>query len=225
MSIYRKYLGADFEKLHPKMQQRFGMSSENNLAMIGTGKMERIRNAGLHTLPFLYVGTFRNIMFPETGENIPFTIENYAYKDSFGRETVTWIRTFHFPKKQRRFDATMIYSKKEGRIIDYLGNKQHLAVDIAIKVNPDGSVTISSGNQRFYEGWLAFKFPDMFSGNAEVNESYDESQDLFRISVKVSNKTFGELFGYTGYFKAELKTVAPTEIPAYAKPLREEIRE
>ena len=26
--------------------------------------------------------------------NVPFTIENYAYRDGFGRETVTWIRTF-----------------------------------------------------------------------------------------------------------------------------------
>ena len=33
-------------------------------------------------------------MFPETGSNIPFTIENYAFVDQFGRETVSWIRTF-----------------------------------------------------------------------------------------------------------------------------------
>ena len=225
MSIYKKYLGSDFEKLHPKMQQRFSMSSENELAIIGTGKMERIWNAGFHVLPFLHFGTRRNIMFPESGKNIPFSIENYAYKDRFGRETVTWIRQFHFAKKKRRFDATMIFSEKENRIVDYLGNKQHLAVDIDMKVNPDGSVTIKSGNQRFYEGPAAFKFPEMFSGNAEVNEFYDEAADLFRISVKVSNQTFGAIFGYNGYFKAEFKHVKPEEIPAYAKPLREENRE
>ncbi|KAA9340268.1 DUF4166 domain-containing protein [Adhaeribacter soli] len=225
MSIYKKYLGSDFEKLHPKMQQRFGMSSRNGLAMIGTGKMDRIWNAGLHTLPFLHFGTLRNIMFPETGTDIPFSIENYVYEDSLGRETVTWIRKFHFPEKLRRFDATMIYSEKERRIIDYLGNKQHLAVDIDMHINSDGSVTIRSGNQRFYEGPVAFNFPDMFSGNAEVNEAYDEEQDLFRISVKVSNKTFGDIFGYNGWFKAEFKQVAPEAVPAYARPLREEVRE
>ena len=37
--------------------------------------------------------------------------------------------------------------------------------------------------------------------------------------------TFGDIFGYNGYFKAEFKTVKPGEIPAYAKPLREENRE
>ncbi|MFC6998970.1 DUF4166 domain-containing protein [Rufibacter roseus] len=201
------------------------MSSQNRQAMVGTGKMERIYNAGLHTLPFLYVGTFLNIMFPETGKDVPFTIENYAYQDRAGRETVTWIRKFQFPTKLRRFDATMIYSQQEGRIIDYLGNWQHLAVDIDMKVNPNGSLTIFSGNQRFYEGPLAFKFPELFSGNAEVNEAYDAQEDLFRISVQVRNKYFGTLFGYTGYFKAEFKNLAPSEIPDYAKPIREEMRE
>jgi len=46
-------------------------------------------------------------MFPEYGTNIPFKIENYAYVDKFGRETVTGIRTFH-TSKSRRFDAYMI---------------------------------------------------------------------------------------------------------------------
>ncbi|MFB9862872.1 DUF4166 domain-containing protein [Rufibacter immobilis] len=224
-SIYEQYLGPDFQKLHPMLQKRFSMSNQNHLAMVGTGVMERIFNAGWHTLPFLYVGTWRNIMFPETGIGIPFTIENYAYQDSHGRETVTWIRKFQFGSKVRRFDATMIRSRQNGNIIDYLGNRQHLAVDINMKANLDGSLTIFSGNQRFYEGPVAFTFPGLFSGNAEVNESYDEAQDLFKISVQVKNKYVGVLFGYTGHFKAEFKTVPPAKIPAYAKPLREEIRE
>jgi len=207
------------------MQQRFGLSANKNQYMIGRGAMDRIWNAGIHVLPFLFIGTRRNIMFPETGKDIPFTIENYAYIDSFGRETVSWIRQFHFKNKIRHFDATMIYSPQRGKIIDYLGTKQHLAVDIDIKVNTDGSITIHSGNQRFYEGNVGFRFPAFFSGDAEVNESYDESKDRFNISVKVGNKKFGNIFGYNGYFKAEFHNIAPREIPAYAKPTREEIRE
>jgi hypothetical protein len=225
MSIYKQYLGSDFEKLHPKMQERFGVSSEKGNFMMGKGSMERIWNAGIHTLPFLYLGTARHIMFPERGKNIPFTIENYGYKDKFGRETVTWIRKFHFPGRVRRFDATMIYSEYQKRIIDYLGTKQHLAVDIDMKVNPDGSITIRSGDQRFYEGRVGFRFPMLLAGNAEVNEAYDEAKDIFNISVKVSNRYFGDIFGYNGYFKAEFGQIKPAEIPAYARPLREEIRE
>lgn len=224
MSIYKQYLGAAFDRLHPKMQERFGISSDKPVYMLGTGKMEQIRNAGWHTLPFLYLGTFRNIMFPETGKDIPFTIENYGYRDSYGRETVSWNRKFYFGKKIRRFDATMIFNEQEKTIVDYLGNRQHLAVDIDMSVNHDGSITIRSGNQRFYEGKIAFRYPQLFCGNAVVQESYDEQLDRFNIEVKVINKTFGVLFTYRGFFKAEFK---PLEhgVPADAKPLREEIRQ
>lgn len=225
MSIYKQYLGSDFEKLHPMMQKRFSISTASGLCMVGKGTMDRIWNGGLHTLPFLSLGTKRNIMFPESGNNIPFTIENYAYTDSYGRETVAWIRQFYFRNVLRNFDATMVLSHEDGRIIDYLGTKQHLAVDISMRVNSNGGLTILSGGQRFYEGGLAFRFPMLFSGTAEVNESYNESNDTFNISVKVSNKAFGPLFGYNGSFKAQFRQISPAQIPDYVKPLREESRE
>ena len=59
-------------------------------------------------------------MFPERGKNVPFSIENYAFLDEFGRETVSWIRKFQ-TTTPRRFDAYMIYSDERGKIVDYLG--------------------------------------------------------------------------------------------------------
>jgi hypothetical protein len=103
------------------------------------------------TFPFLFMGTWRNILFPQGDTNIPFTIENYAYKDQFGRETVTWIRTYQFLTKKRRFDATMIYRQQRNIVIDYLGTHQHLAVDITIEAGDNGGLVLRSGEQRFYE--------------------------------------------------------------------------
>src|SRR5262245_29009133 len=92
--------------------------------------MESVWHGPAYTLPFLYVGAWRRIMFPEHGRNVPFTIENYAYVDGLGRETVTWIRTFETRRPPRRFDAYMVYSERRGCIVDYLGTHQHLAVDL-----------------------------------------------------------------------------------------------
>ena len=110
-SIYQRALGADFERLHPQIQRRFGFASGDGVAAIGTGVMDEIWRGGPHTLPFLYVGTWRRIMFPERAQRVPFRIENYAYVDALGRETVTWLRTFH-TSRVRRFDAYMIYSQR-----------------------------------------------------------------------------------------------------------------
>ena len=225
-SIYQQVLGSDFDKLHPQIQKRFGFNSNDKVASVGKGIMQSVWYGKPYTLPFLYIGTWRNIMFPQKGKDIPFTIENYAYKDKFGRETVTWVRKYQFPKRVRRFDATMIYSDKRKRIVDYLGTHQHLAVDIEMTVAENGGIKLRSGEQRFYEGFLNFKFPMLFSGEANVCEWFDDKVQKFKISVVVSNKTWGKLFGYEGTFETEYKTINSMEdIPKDVMPLREEIRE
>jgi len=223
-SIYQQALGSDFEKLHPKIQERFGFNSEDRIASIGSGVMDEIWRGPFYTVPFLYVGTWRRIMFPEYGKNIPFTIENYAYRDSFGRETVTWVRTFE-SRKRRRFDAYMIYSESRGRIVDYLGSHQHLAVDLDVSVDERGGICIRSGAQRFYEGWIAFSFPLFFSGIAEVCEWYDDEAEKYRIQVEVTNRAWGRLFGYHGSFDVTCLEVDEDGIPDHIMPRREERRE
>lgn len=223
MSIYQRALGSDFARLHPKIQRRFGLHSESGVAAIGTGVMERIWHGAPYTLPFLYLGAWRRIMFPEQGSDIPFTIQNYAYLDSAGRETVTWIRTFA-TRRQRRFDAYMIYSEERGCIVDYLGTHQHLAVDLELSVAPDGGLRVRSGAQRFYEGPVAFSFPLFFSGIAEVCESYDDLAQCFRIEVKATNRTWGPLFGYTGRFQVEWVPISAKAIPLSVLPRRVERR-
>lgn len=223
-SIYEHTLGSDFNRLHPEIQRRFGFSSRDNVASIGTGVMEKIWHGPAYTVPFLYVGAWRRIMFPEKGQNIPFEIANYSYIDTLGRETVTWVRTF-LTKHPRRFDAYMIYSEKRRCIVDYLGTHQHLAVDIDLAVAPNGGLRLRSGAQRFYEGPLGFNFPMLFSGVAEVCEWYDESDRCFRIEVDVRNRTWGPLFGYKGHFQVEWRSVASQDIPKTLLPRRTEKRE
>lgn len=224
ISIYKRALGSDFRRLHPEIQRRFGFDSHDNLASVGSGVMEEIWKGRFYTVPFLYVGTWRRIMFPETGCNIPFTIENYAFVDKFGRETVSWIRTFR-SRRTRRFDAYMIYSETRGCIVDYLGSHEHLAVDIELSVDEQGGIRLRSGKQRFYEGPIGFNFPMLFSGIADVHEWYDDKDHRFRISVNVKNRTWGPLFGYRGSFNVEWRTVAAGEVPSHILPHRQEPRE
>lgn len=73
-SIFQKALGQDFHRLHPEVQRRFGFSSEDNIAQVGTGVMERVWRGRFYTIPFLKLGTWRNIMFPEHGHDLPFTV-------------------------------------------------------------------------------------------------------------------------------------------------------
>ncbi|CAI6078501.1 DUF4166 domain-containing protein [Cohnella sp. JJ-181] len=224
-SIFERALGEkEFGKLHPKIRERFGFGCEDGTASIGRGVMEEIRYAKWAALP-LAVGASRHIMFPEGGRQVPFTIENYAYRDAVGRETLTINRTFRFDRSLRRFDATMVYSAERGRIVDYLGNKQHLAVDLDVWAAPNGGIQIRSGEQRFYEGPLGFRCPAPLTGFADVCEWYDEDDACYRISVSVRNPLMGQIFAYKGAFQAETIRVGAGGIPLQAAPLRLERRE
>ncbi|AWP27091.1 DUF4166 domain-containing protein [Paenibacillus glucanolyticus] len=223
-SIYEQALGAQFQKLHPKIRERFGFNSKDNIASIGEGIMEEIWHAPWAVLP-LYIGTMRHIMFPNRGMGIPFRIENYAYQDEWGRETVTWCRSFDFPGIRRRFDATMIYSSQRSRVVDYLGNQQHLAVDLAISASANGGIRIQSSEQRFYEGILRFRFPRCLTGTADVCEWYEERDECYRISVQVNNPILGPVFRYKGSFQARTISLNGQPVPSHVKPLRTEVRE
>lgn len=224
-SIYRQVLGDDFERLHPRMQWRFGFSSVDETCQIGTGVMDQVWHGPWWTMPFLLLGSTRRVLFPARGHDVPFTITNHAYIDRFGRETVTWSRRFEFPRRTRAFDATMILSKRRDTVVDYLGTHQHLAVDIHCSVDDEGAMCIRSGEQRFYEGPIAFRFPLLLSGTAEVREWWDEALERFRIEVQVSNRLLGPLFGYRGSFTVDERPCSPDEIPLDVRPVREERRE
>ncbi len=219
-SIFRAALGTDFDRLHPMLQRRFGVGLEAGYACVARGTMARICRGPWWTIPFLRLGKFRNILVPDLGVNVPFTIENYPYRDPFGRETVTFVREYQVRAKPSRFDATMILSG--GKVIDYLGTHQHLAVDLDLAVEPDGTLHLRSGAQRFYEGPIAFRFPMLFSGKADLHESFDDAANVYRIRLEVRNRFFGFLFGYEGEFTCEFPLAADS--PDRLKPLRHERR-
>jgi hypothetical protein len=221
-SIFERQLGPDFDRLAPPLRQRFGFATDDHVACVGTGVMERIWRGPAFTLPFLYLGSTRHILFPERGENVPFTIENYAYLDRWGRETVTFVRTFHLRRRSRRFDATMVYDPVRDRIVDYFGTHQHLAVELDLSVDGDGGLWIRSGDQRIIEGLLAFPVPALIRGDATVHEWFDQDAGRFRIDVRVAHRRFGPLFGYHGSFTVEYPRVQ--SVPVHVRPVRENYR-
>jgi hypothetical protein len=92
-------------------------------------------------------------------------------------------------------------------------------------VDEEGGLRLRSGAQRFYEGSIAFEFPLAFSGIADVREWYDEQTRRFRIVVDVRNRRWGRLFGYSGSFDVEWRSVGPGEVPSGILPLRQERRD
>ncbi|AHH97132.1 DUF4166 domain-containing protein [Kutzneria albida] len=224
-SIFERAMGtAEFGRLHPMVRERFSVGLSSGTASIATGVMSQVWCGAAFTKPFLHLGKTRHILFPETGTDVPFTMENWPYLDRAGREVVTFTRTFELPGVRRRFDATMVVEQHTNRLIDYLGTHQHVGVQLHLRAGADGALVIRSGEQRFRMGRLDFRVPAMLTGTAAVREWFDEDTERFGIEVRVVNRRFGPLFGYQGGFTARYLDTGVIPTPASVKPTKEETR-
>lgn len=212
-SIYEKVLGEEYNKLHPALQKKFGLTSDSKKIAVGTGTMNRIWGGNLLMKPILRLGAIKHLTFPERGDSIPFTLENVAYENERGEECFAWIRQFNF-NKPRNFDATMTYNMNKNNITDYLGLHQDFISDISLQVLDNGGIKITSSPIRYKQVTL----PKAINGQAEVMEWYDESMGKFHIFVEVKNHYFGTIFGYEGTFSIQYKAI--NEIPKFVMPRR-----
>jgi hypothetical protein len=151
--------------------------------------------------PFLWVGSWMHTLFPETGEGIPFEIMNRFFIGTDGIARMTFERKFHFPGVERRFEATMRYDEKADVILDALGHRRHLLVELVPTIE-DGTITLRSCRQWLmpFGAPIRIPLPRFLTGEATIQE-WQESETSLGIRVTISNRMFGAFFGYEGAFE------------------------
>ncbi|MFC0186786.1 DUF4166 domain-containing protein [Fictibacillus aquaticus] len=200
MTIYKTLLGSDFYKLHPNLQSRYALPVGESF--YGKGTMLRIKNGGSWLKPFLTLAARWKFLFPEAGENVPFTIKNTCRQLPDGRDEVYWERTFYFENKTRHFNAFMTIDSKRNIVRDYLGEPSFFYSDLKFQVTSEGRLQIRSGAQRFVIGSFEIPIPQFLEGVVAVEEGYDDTREVFTISVDIRNRIAGRLMAYEGEFKA-----------------------
>lgn len=214
--IYRRALGDDFDRLHPRLRERYDLASDGTRAMVGRGRMRRVWSRPL-ARPALRLAARRNLPFPETGEDVPFTVENVAYRDRFGREAVAWTRAFE-TAPPRRFDATMVYGEERDCVVDYLGRYADVVSDLHLSVTADRGLHVRGRDARLLPGRLGVAIPRPLAVHADVFESYDDAAARVEVEVTVHSPTLGRLFGYEGWFEPTFPP--PGDVPR-VRPARE----
>jgi hypothetical protein len=223
-SIFQRALRADFDKLHPRLQRRLSMSSGDNLAQVGSGVMDRVERARLVSAPVILLGAARRLQIPATADDVRFELANYAYRDTYGRETIAFSRRFDVPGGVKKFDDTMIYSERRGGIVNYLGSHQDIAADIRCTLTTNGGLQMTGGGARFFLGPLRVALPSRIAATAVVVEEWDEDAATFRISVTIASP-IGALFSYNGSFTMEEIPLSAQRIPGGVRPDHERARD
>ncbi len=161
-------MGEEFRQLHPMMQRRFGIATRGEIGCIGTGVMTRIDH---HRLlgPVLALLGRRHILIRGAATGVPFVIENWCYRDCLGRDTVTFHRRFTMRGGVQTFDATMIHDARRRGIVDFIGYRQDIPVDLRAQTDGRGGLLLTSMQMR----WAGRPLPRFLAATATVHEWYD----------------------------------------------------
>ncbi|KPB05997.1 DUF4166 domain-containing protein [Bacillus sp. CHD6a] len=200
MTIYQELLGEDFQRLHPKLQDRYALPMDK--PFYGVGTMLKMKTGSSWLKPFLTLSTRWQFLFPESGNDVPFTIKNTCRSLPSGETEIYWERTFHFEKISRNFNAYMTMDPKRNVVKDYLGEPHLFYSDLKMSVTPKGRMQIRSGSQRFLVGKREIPIPRLLEGVVAVEEGYDDVREVFTIQVEIRNRMVGRVMAYEGEFKA-----------------------
>jgi len=194
-------MGNDFPRLHPMLQKRYDLPA--GTVFKATGIMNEIKGGPKWLYPLFQIGTKWRLLFPERGKSIPFSITNTSYITDDGESHVHWERIFHFGAKKRYFNALMSLDEERLVIKDYLGEPHIVYADLALTVDAEGYLKITSLNQKLVLGKFEIPLPKLFQGLATVTEKYVDDRGCYQITVIVKNPLIGTVFSYEGEFTAD----------------------
>lgn len=200
VSIFERALGDEFAQLHPRMRERLDLDTGRDRVCVATGIMNRIWHGSPALKPMLHLGARERLLLPESGHDIPFTMENRPFRDAVGREGLTYTRTFDFGSRLRRFDSATVFDPVTGKLIDHLGAHRLVAADWDVHVDHRGGLVIHGGPQRVGAGRLRIHVPRFACAQAEVRDYFDPEIERFRIDVRVTHAKLGTIIGYEGEF-------------------------
>ncbi len=201
MTVYQDLLGEDFQRLHPKLQERYALPIDKPFN--GVGMMSKIETGAFWLKPFFKLATRWKFLFPENGKDVPFSIKNTCRPLPTGEAEIYWERTFYFKEITRHFNAFMTVDTKRGVVKDYLGEPSLFYSDLKFTVTPEGRINIRSGPQRIVIGNLKFQILRLLEGVVNVEEGYDDAREVFTIQVDIRNRIVGRLMAYEGEFKEQ----------------------
>ena len=195
--MYERVLGEEFDRLDPRLQEYFRAIPDASIG-VGTGIYE-VAGSRLRLLrPVLALTARRNVLFPEFGRGVPFTVTNAPGVDG----TLSAVRTFDFPGRTRIMEDTM--SVVDGGLVDRLGKRRGLEVGIRLAV-VDGGMRMTSTRLALRVAGRRVPLPRV--ATIHLDERIDVADPMRqRVDVRIVAPILGEIFRYTGTFTYERRS-------------------
>ncbi|WP_306054928.1 DUF4166 domain-containing protein [Natronococcus wangiae] len=211
--LFEREVGEGWERLHPRVRERYGLESAGGRAAVGVGRMDVLERHPL-ALPALRLGTVDDFLFPETGTDVPFAITTEPFVDADGNEALFLRRRFE-TSPPRTFVDTLRWNPARGCITDLFGRRGAVAADLHIDAE-DGALALLIGTQWLRIGERYLALPETLSADGRLRDWYDDAAGRYRVAAEITNPLLGTVFGYEGTFENEFRSRETVESPTSA---------
>ncbi len=159
------------------------------------GSMRRVWRRRRALRPFFSLLARIDVLFPETGTDIPARLAVRPLPGGGHR----WERTFAF-RRPRRFDATLAFSPELGRIVELVGPAGCFEMAWNVRFEPPARLLIRTAGARLRIGQYALRLPAALVPSVTVVQEAVADGEL-TVDLVVSHQALGPLFGYDGRFR------------------------
>jgi len=198
-SVYQQVLQGEWNDLDPRLRTYFGPTPPGT-AGVGRGTFDIVGSRIGALRPVFALTARSQILFPEVGRDVPFTVVNSPQPDG----TLTATRTFAFPHRTRVMRDTLRVI--DGRLVERIGNRGLLELTLDVLVD-QGGMRLVSRRLTLRLGWLTVPLPPF----AQVTVDERADGDRQRVDVRVRCPLVGEIFRYAGTFTYEHVARAATD--------------
>ena len=189
-SVYERAVGPGIRSLPPVLRRYFGPVPEGHVG-VGEGVYEIVGSRYRRAAGALLRWSARHdVLFAESGRDIPFVVENRAAADG----TLRGMRWFGFPRATRVMRDTMHVDG--GEIVQRLGRRGGLEVCLAPCASTEGMLLRS---RRLAWRVRGLRVPLPRIAGVEVRETED-GNGRQRVDVRMRMPLLGEVFRYSGTF-------------------------
>lgn len=197
-SPFAEALGG-IDDLPKQFADQFLLNAGCNEAVLVEGTMSRVWHRPFWIVPGLWLLSRLDMLFPDTGENVPVVMKITAFARA-GRTIQVWDRSFTFPR-QRRFIADVSYDPNIQAITERFGIGGRLELQWRVRFKAPDTVSIRGSKWALRLGPLRLPIPSLLVGSARASQrALPGTDDTIQMELSVHNRLIGTFFGYEGRF-------------------------
>jgi hypothetical protein len=200
---FHKILQPYASAIPPVFRDQYLLTADSTYWLRLKGEMKHIWHKDKWRWPYFWALAQFDIIFPESGHNIPAEVCIKSGYDGVGRPFHQWQRSYYFPCQTRYSNARLVYDEKLRQPVEIFrpANLMHVVWDVQFEA--PNRIVIRTTGFFLQIGHFRLHLPHWLRGDVLAVETADSSRpDFITIDFTLAYPQTGTVFAYEGSFQA-----------------------